>query len=117
MDGLIIAAVTGAIIFAATLIWIIVIAFKEAIRSGLLSMFVPFYALYYAISRWTKTKKPFVIGLIGVALFAGGIVLVQFELEIRSVIARIREPSEVEFPPHQVSYKCGLVERQLSSRW
>ena len=38
---------------------LIVIAFREHVRCGLFFLFVPFYLLYYAITRWTKCKSAF----------------------------------------------------------
>jgi HEAT repeat protein len=44
-------------------IWLLVIAFKETIGQGLLTLFVPCYALYYTFSRWEQTKGAFALQL------------------------------------------------------
>jgi hypothetical protein len=49
------------LIMTVCMIWLLVIAFKESISCGLLSLFVPFYFVYHAITRWDNSKKP-VIG-------------------------------------------------------
>lgn len=42
-------------------IWLLTIAFKEDIVQGLVYLFVPFYALYYLISRWENCKPAFLL--------------------------------------------------------
>jgi DNA-directed RNA polymerase subunit RPC12/RpoP len=50
-------------------IWLLSIAFKEDIVQGLVYLFVPFYALYYLISRWANCKPAFMLCMVGVAGF------------------------------------------------
>ena len=45
--------------------WIVVIAFKDSLMCGLLFSFIPFYSVYYIITRWEKSKEPFIIHLVG----------------------------------------------------
>ncbi len=39
-------------------IWFLVIAFQESVLSGILCLFMPFYALGFMIRNWDETKKP-----------------------------------------------------------
>ena len=52
-------------------IMILVVAFKESVGQGLLSLFIPFYVLYYVFTRWEACKKGFLLnvgGVVGVIL-------------------------------------------------
>ena len=72
MAVLIVAAVVGIIGFFGGMIWMARIAFKESTGQGALCLLVPFYALYYAITRWTDAKVPFIMVLVGlIALVVG----------------------------------------------
>lgn len=57
--GILGVALSVAIIVAG--IWMLVLAFKESIGQGLLSVFIPFYILWYVFSRWPRCKKPFLV--------------------------------------------------------
>jgi hypothetical protein len=48
-------------------IWFLVIAFREQPVMGLACMIVPFFSLYYLISRFAETWRPFVLYLAGFA--------------------------------------------------
>lgn len=54
---------------------IILHAFKNSVQHGLLSLFVPFYLLYYTITNWRETWRFFVtsvvLGAIGGGLLVG----------------------------------------------
>lgn len=106
MAGLIILAAMGGIILWVGVIWSVIIAFRESTSHGLLSLFVPFYVIYYDITRWAKAKKPFVIGLIGLVLFVCGIVpsIGQFKSEAEPVIAAYMEAGAAGDVDGQ--YKC-----------
>jgi hypothetical protein len=65
MVGAIIAAIIGGIVAGVGWIWIAITAFRESTSQGLLCI-IPFYAVYYAIKRWSGAKKPIVISLVGV---------------------------------------------------
>ena len=41
----------------------LVLPFQESTACGLMCMFVPFYALYYLITRWDAMRGPFLSGL------------------------------------------------------
>lgn len=53
---------------------IIVHAFKQSIGKGLMTMLIPFYALYHCAKNWNETWKylaaAIVLGAIGGGLFA-----------------------------------------------
>ncbi len=52
--------------------WLTWIAFKESILCGLLMVVVPFYAFYYIATRWSRTREPFLLHLVGwLILFVG----------------------------------------------
>ena len=74
MAGGIIAAVIGGIVLGVGWIWFAVTAFRESTSQGLLCLFIPFYAIYYAIKRWSDAKKPFLIYLVGVVVLVVGLV-------------------------------------------
>ena len=54
---------------------VLIIAFRESLNQGLLSLFIPFYILYFAFSRYGKAGKTMIVVLlssaIAGALFAG----------------------------------------------
>src|SRR5262245_28747797 len=53
------------------------LAFKEGLACGLLNLLVPFYAVYYWVTRWHKMRRPVLktlgafvpIALVGLAYF------------------------------------------------
>lgn len=49
----------GGLVFFAYSIVLTVIAFREEVRCGLFFLFVPFYSLYYVITRFSKCKSAF----------------------------------------------------------
>lgn len=59
----------GYLIMLISASWIVFIAFKESLKCGLLYICIPFYSLYYIITRWSKTREPFIIHLIGWLIF------------------------------------------------
>lgn len=54
-------------------IWIV--AFKESVLQGILYM-VPFYNLYYVVTRWDRVAGFFILGFVGGCVSGLGIVLV-----------------------------------------
>lgn len=56
-------------------IGILVVAFRESLMCGLLSMFMPLYGLYYLITRWDRCRAWFLIGMGGWAVGCGGVAL------------------------------------------
>ncbi|MFO0799631.1 MAG: hypothetical protein U0804_19340 [Gemmataceae bacterium] len=53
-------------------IWFLVLSAKEGVDQLLLNLFIPFYSLYYAISRWDDVKHPVTLYLIGVVQYLIG---------------------------------------------
>lgn len=44
---------------------IIMIAFSEGVAQGLLCLLMPFYWLYYSVTRWTQTSGLFLLWMVG----------------------------------------------------
>lgn len=74
MIGAIVAAVVGGIVAGVGWVWAVITAFCESTSQGLLCLFIPPYAIYYAIKRWSDLKKPLIIGLVGVVILIAGLV-------------------------------------------
>src|SRR5436853_187830 len=53
-------------------IWILVLAFQEDAVCGVLCLLVPFYSLYFVITRFDECKVPFVLELFGFVLWMTG---------------------------------------------
>jgi hypothetical protein len=60
-------------------LWLVVIAFQESFLWGLACLVIPFANLYFVITRWHKTKTPFLIWLAGFILMVIGSALVSSE--------------------------------------
>ena len=68
-------ALLGVGIYLVGLIWIIIIPFRESAKYGLLCLFMPFYFLYYLVSRWGEMRRPLILIIVGlVAAFLGSMV-------------------------------------------
>ncbi|MEX2561106.1 MAG: prolyl oligopeptidase family serine peptidase, partial [Pirellulales bacterium] len=63
--GLIVSTVAG--------VWLLCIAFMEDVVCGLLYLFLPFYSLYYVITRWSAVKVQFLSTMGGSALMFAGL--------------------------------------------
>ena len=66
----------------------------ESIVAGLLYLFVPFYNIYYLITRWYAMKRPFIMG------FTGGFLLglsgqSSFSRSQPVIVASFRKPSDM----------------------
>jgi len=75
----IVAGLTALALSGIAFIWFLKISFGESAACGLMFLFLPFYSLYYLISRWPEMKRPFLINLIG-----GGVYL--YALMITGVV-------------------------------
>ncbi len=53
-------------------IWIAVIAFRHGILWGLACLIIPLVSLLFAITHWSETKLPLVIGLIATGVYVAG---------------------------------------------
>jgi hypothetical protein len=58
----------GALVTIVTGIWLLIVAFKTSIWWGLGCFFLPFVSLVFVILHWHDAKKPFLWGLVGVAM-------------------------------------------------
>lgn len=62
-------AITSSLV-CVTWLWLLVIAFKEAVIHGVASLITGgLYQLYYVITRWEKCKPPFLIFVVCILLF------------------------------------------------
>lgn len=61
---------------------LIIIAFQESAVWGLMYLFLPFANLYFIITRWEKTKSPFLKTLIAVPLFIISMMLMPIQSAI-----------------------------------
>ncbi|MBA7688669.1 hypothetical protein ES703_97158 [subsurface metagenome] len=84
--------------FAVGGIAFLIVAFRESILCGLACIFIPFFSLYYVITRWRKARSPFFIILIGLAIFLGGTLptVIQFKAEAEPVIAEFMAACEMK---------------------
>jgi hypothetical protein len=70
--------VTIWVIWAVSGIWLIVKAFQESVVTGLLYLFVPFYAIYFWITRFQDVQKPLAIFLLISVVFYGLVFFTDF---------------------------------------
>ena len=45
-------------------IWLLIIAFQDSFLAFLLYLLIPFYSLYFVVTRWQRTKVPFLLSLV-----------------------------------------------------
>jgi hypothetical protein len=64
-------------LYLAGLIGMLLTAFRESSACGLMYLFVPFYGLYYLLTRFDDMKKPFGLALLGWAMLMGQIFVFQ----------------------------------------
>ncbi len=63
--------VSFALCFVAS-IWLLLLAFGESFLCGILYWFLPFYSLFYVITRWQRCRKPsvlLIISILGIVIF------------------------------------------------
>lgn len=85
--------VFGQIIILVYSIRMIIVAFQEDITQGLLYLFVPFYALYYLITRWSKLSGFFMMVLLGYAVIGIGMGMIAL-----SPMMKMEEEDEARLP-------------------
>ncbi len=94
--------------FLAITYWlrIIIVAFKENLKFGLLALFVPFYGIYYTITRWSGCGKFFTIHLTLAILAPIGWILVYFAPKFE------KAPSQDVRLPHKVPsmVACAMLD-------
>ncbi len=49
-------------------------ALKESLGHGAAYLWQP-YAIFYVVTRWDKMQRPFLLGLLGLAIIALGVIL------------------------------------------
>ena len=59
------AIVCGGIIGAVGGFRILLNAFAEDTLCGLLYLFLPYYSMYYLVTRWAENSRPFLLSLLG----------------------------------------------------
>ena len=115
MAGAIIAAVIGGIVLGVGWIWFLVTAFRESTSQGLLCL-IPFYAIYYAIKRWSDAKKPFLLYLVGVVVLIVGLAgsCTQIMGDVEPVIERFMEAGAANNT--EAAYACtqAISEEELA---
>jgi hypothetical protein len=80
--GFIVAVGTGALMLFGGGLWILGVAFHEGVMCGVMYLFVPFYGLYYLISRWDDCKRPFGLAVGGwLLVFAAALLNPEIMLE------------------------------------
>jgi hypothetical protein len=57
--------------FIVAAVWQVVLPFQESTACGLMFIFVPFYGLYYTLSRWDAMKGPFFAAFGAILLVVG----------------------------------------------
>jgi len=64
---------------------IYIVAFHESVVQGLLSVFVPFYVLFYVITRWDRCNAYFFVWLSAFVLgfIAGGLFQASAMIEVK----------------------------------
>lgn len=72
--GLVLLGVGGLTAFVGG-IWLLVVAFKQSVLWGLLSLFVPFAVFVFIFKYWDKAKQPFLVDLGGVVLVIIGMAM------------------------------------------
>ncbi len=61
---LLLAGIAASAVYAGAYLTVIVRAFKESSKQGLLSLFAPFYVFYFAFSRFKKAGVTFIVALL-----------------------------------------------------
>ena len=86
--------------FVYSIYWIhlVVVAFTESVGQGLMFMFVPFYWVYYVITRWAECRRLFLICVYIVIISLGGLGLILWSGSM------VYEPEEKEEVRVQQSY-------------
>ena len=91
------------IVAAACGLHLLILAFKEDVITGVLYLLVPFYSLYYVITRWDKCRRSFLIA-VAAGLFA------QLGVGMLYLATIVSEPSRdvrVPLPQPGIHQECG----------
>jgi hypothetical protein len=60
--------VLGCILAGLGGLWFLAVAFQESPVAGLLCLLVPFYSLFYLVTHFEETKRPFFVQLAGLGM-------------------------------------------------
>ena len=74
-------------------VWLLIVVASDDIGKLLLCLFIPFYSLFYILSNFEETKRPFILYLLGILLIVGSVVVSSAGLEADRR-AREREVAE-----------------------
>jgi hypothetical protein len=77
-------------------IGLLVVPFFESVVCGLMALFVPFYGLYYVITRWDDMKKWFLLNLVGVGMLFGCGIFLPAIAAARQAAERARQQQEMQ---------------------
>ena len=77
--------IIGLLLNAVGGIWLLVTAFRTSLMWGLLSLFLPFAGLVFAVLHWKDAKKPFLISLACIPFYAG-----DFWLSVQGAMSEAR---------------------------
>ena len=113
----------AAVIGVSASLWLVVQAFRRHVGWGLAVLFVPLANLVFSIVHWAEAKRPFFLGLLAVALAAGGAFLLPRERLVaeflqRVAAARAASTSEARTPPPAVAAEPAPLtepERRLAA--
>jgi hypothetical protein len=73
---------------------ILIISFRESAVTGLLYLFVPFYSLFYIITRWSKCGRLFLTSLVAVAMSGFGFLMLWMSTIVSDQTEETRLPLE-----------------------
>lgn len=68
----------GVLLVFSGAVWQLYVAMREETACLIWSIVFPFYAMFYLITRWDRTRKAFVTMLIGVAVCGGSLLAVMY---------------------------------------
>ena len=87
----------------------LILPFFESARQGLLCLFVPFYSLYYLITRWTAMKRPFFCSLCVNALPLAAALLLPAISAYRQAVLRAEQKQQA--PVAEVAVRAAPAQR------
>jgi len=99
-------------------LWLIVTPFREGVACGLLTTFLfPFYTIYYTLTRWGATYRPFLTMILGTVLLIASLFFAAVQREPGESIPFLadfrREPDAVGvLPPFRSGPERAAEERR-----
>jgi hypothetical protein len=97
----------------------IVGAFKEDVVCGLLYLFVPFYSLYYLVTRWEQQKNAFLMNVCGSILVLGSVAFALPAVQQARNKAReaAGEGAAIPVPPAEFTLALHVNETVIDGSW